>query len=94
MRGDEARKEKKPMFYGLFSRDIDVVTTEKERREEVFNYAYYHADIHEVYGAIVQIFAKGHPAFFLNITTTLSLKNILTPTKETEATAPGQSKPE
>ena len=68
--------------------------SEKARRREVFNYAYYHADIQEVYDAIIQIFAKGRPAFFLDITTTLCLQNQLKPTKETAATAHGQSKPE
>ena len=68
--------------------------TEKARRRDLFRYAYEHASIDEVYEAIKQIFLNSHPAFFLNIITSLCPKNLLTPTKETEATAHGQSKPE
>ena len=65
---------------------------EKARRRKLFRYVYEHATIDEVYEAIKQIFTNSHPAFFLNIITSLCPKNMLTPTKETEATALGQSK--
>ena len=75
-------------------RSFRIFQSERSRRRELFRYAYERANIQEIYDAIIQIFGKGHPAFFLDITTTLSLQNQLTPTKETAATVPGQSKPE
>jgi hypothetical protein len=90
VRGDIVRKEK--IWFGL--REREVVITEAERRQELFRYAYEHASFVEVYEAVKQVFVNSHPAFFLNITTSLCPKNMLKPTKETAATAPGQSKPE
>jgi len=70
------------------------VAFEKARRGKLFRYAFHHASIDEVYEAVKHIFINSHPAFFLNIITSLCPKSILTPTRETEATAPGQSKQE
>jgi hypothetical protein len=70
------------------------IATEKARRRKLFLYAYEHATVEEIYEAIKQIFVNSHPAFFLNIITSLCPKNLLKPTKETEATAHGQSKAE
>jgi len=70
------------------------IAFEKARRRKLLHYAYEHANIDEIYEAVKHIFINSHPAFFLNIITSLCPKNILTPTKETVATAPGQSKPE
>lgn len=82
------RKKRKRLF-GLFT-----AISEKKRREELFRCVYEEATIEEVYEAMKQIFIHAHPAFFLNITTSLSQQNILKPTKGTAATAPGQSKPQ
>jgi len=70
------------------------VASEKARRNKVFRYAFKHASIEEIYEAVKHLFINSHPAFFLNIITSLCPKSILTPTKETAATAPGQSKQE
>jgi len=75
-------------------KNLRIFHSEKARRRNLYRCVYEHANIDEVYEAIKQIFVNSHPAFFLNITTSLTPKSILTPTKETAATAPGQSKPE
>jgi len=76
--------------FGLQVRIPYMVVSEKARRGELFRYAYHHASIEEIYEAIKRIFIESHPAFFLNIITSLCQRSLLTPTKETEATAPGQ----
>ena len=91
IRGDKVRKAK---IGNIIIPWQTVTVTEKEQRDELFRHVYENTPIDEIYEAVKLIFVNSHPAFFLNIITSLCPRDILKPTKEIEATAPGQSKPE
>lgn len=70
-------------YFRMFGKNVPVwVQSEKARRQELFEMAYEKASIIEIFNAIKDIFIHSNPAFFLNIITSLSQKNLLTPTKE------------